>query len=66
MDELSEWYEDRLTILAVDVEQSPELAAHYEIETVPMVLFFKNGEMAEAVESANLSEVYREIIDELL
>lgn len=66
IDELSDIYNDGLVILAADVEQSPGLAEHYQIESVPMVLIFKDGEVIEAVEGANLSDVYKDIIDELI
>ena len=38
---------DAVQICKVDVDQNQELAARYNIRSIPTMLFFKNGEMAD-------------------
>ncbi len=67
IDELASIYcEDDLLILAVDTEQSPDLAAHYGIDSIPMVLIMKDGRIIEAVEGMNPASVYSNILNYML
>ena len=34
---------DKAIILKVDVDEQPQAAAHYEVQSVPTLLLFKNG-----------------------
>ena len=36
-------FEDRVTIIKVDVDKNKQLASHYEIRSVPTLMIFKNG-----------------------
>lgn len=36
---------DKITILKVDVDESPGIASHYRIQSVPTLIIFKNGEV---------------------
>jgi thioredoxin 1 len=36
---------DSITILKVDIDKSPEAAAAYQIQSVPTLVLFKNGEI---------------------
>ncbi len=66
MDEIAEKYADRIRVYAVDAEQSPDILLHYGVESIPCVIFLRNGDPVESVEGANLSDIYEEIIEELL
>lgn len=66
MEEIAEKYSEQIRVYAVDAEQSPDIFLHYGVESVPSVLFLKNGETVEMIEGANLSYIYEEIIEELL
>lgn len=65
IDEIAAEYGDSIRVLALDVEQSPDIAIHYAIDTIPSVLFFKDGRISEKIEGANPPSVYTEIIDAL-
>ena len=52
-----------MIVLSVDTEQSPELAYRYGIDSVPFVIFFRDGEPAADIEGANLPGVYCDMID---
>ena len=40
----------------VDVDSQKELAVKYKIQSIPTLLFFKNGEVADTVIGANLTQ----------
>jgi len=40
----------------VDVDSEKELAVQYKIQSIPTLLFFKNGEVADQVVGANLTQ----------
>lgn len=48
LDELSEEYSDKAVFVKVDVDDNEELAAKYEIRSIPDVIVFKNGEVADS------------------
>ena len=61
--EVAERYQEDVIVLSVDTEQSPELAYRYGIDSVPFVIFFRDGEPAADIEGANLPGVYCDMID---
>ena len=65
IDEIASQYFDCIRVLSLDVEQSPDIAIHYAIDTVPSVLFFKDGRISEKIEGANPPSVYTDIIEAL-
>lgn len=48
LDELSEEYSDKAVFVKVDVDDNEELAAKYEIRSIPDVIVFKNGEVVDS------------------
>ncbi len=66
IEEIAEKYADCINVYAVDAEQSPDIFLHYEVESVPCVIFIRDGEPIEQVEGANMPEIYEEIIEDLL
>lgn len=49
MAELAEELADKVKIVEVDVGDSPNTATKYAVVSVPQVLIFKNGEVAERI-----------------
>lgn len=45
IENLAKKYEGKLTIVKVNVDNSPDLAANYNVASIPTLLFFKNGEL---------------------
>ncbi len=66
IEEIAAQYADRINVLAVDIEQSPDLAYRYSIEVLPAVVVLHNNEIIEQIEGSNNPSVYTDIIDELI
>jgi len=49
LEELAEDYEGRIKVTKVNVDENPNIAARYQIRSIPTVLFFKNGEVQDQV-----------------
>ncbi len=49
LDELAEEYNGRVRIAKVDIDQQQELAAQFGIRSIPTLLIFKQGQVAEQI-----------------
>ncbi|MDH5759701.1 MAG: thioredoxin [Gemmatimonadota bacterium] len=50
VEELAGEYADRgLKVRKLDVDSNPQVAAKYQIRSIPTILFFKNGELVDKV-----------------
>jgi len=47
LDELAGEYNGKVKIAKVNVDQNPNLASEYRVISIPMLLFFKNGQVTE-------------------
>ncbi len=47
VEELAGDYAGRAKVVKLDVDANPETAAHYDITSIPTLLVFKNGQIAE-------------------
>ncbi len=47
--EIDEEYTSRLKVVKLNIDQSPELATKYNIMSIPTLLIFKDGQVAEQV-----------------
>lgn len=45
MQELSEKYEGKVKFVKLNVDQAPELASSFGINSIPALLYFKNGQV---------------------
>ena len=44
LEQVKERVGDKATIIKVDIDRNPELAARYHVQSVPTIILFKNGE----------------------
>ena len=49
LDELAAEYDGRVRIGKVNVDEHQDLAAKFHVQSIPTMLFFKNGEITEQV-----------------
>lgn len=45
MQELSEKYEGKVKFVKLNVDQAPELASSFSINSIPALLYFRNGQV---------------------
>lgn len=66
VDSLAEEYADRVKVLKVNVDDEPELANRYGIMSIPRLLFFKDGKLADEVVGAVPKTVIADRLEKLL
>ncbi len=66
MEELAEEYAGRVAIAKCDIEENDELAEQFQIMSVPTILFFKNGQLADKLVGAAPKDDIKKRIDALL
>lgn len=59
-------YAGRVTVGKVDIDEEPDLAASYRVQSVPSILIFKNGELAATLVGARPYEAFAAELDKLL
>ena len=47
LEDISEKYEGKVAFFAVDVDESPELAVQYRVNSVPCLVLLKDGEFVD-------------------
>jgi len=63
LEELAEASKGRVTLMKVNVDESPGLAARYEIRSIPTILFVKEGAVVERVVGAVPRAVLQDIVN---
>jgi thioredoxin 1 len=62
VEELAREYEGRLTVMKLDVDENPRTASTYQVQSIPTLLVFKDGRLAERIVGAVPKQV---IVDKL-
>ncbi len=66
LEELAGEYSGRVKVVKIDVDSNQEVATRYRIQSIPSLLFFKDGQLVETVIGAYPKDVYRKKIEALL
>ncbi|MBO4457931.1 MAG: thioredoxin [Butyrivibrio sp.] len=66
IDEFAEEYDGELKVGKINVDQAPDIAQKYNVMSIPMFAFFKNGEVIETVVGAQNKTKLQSIIDRVL
>ena len=67
MEELERDNADKgVMIVKVNVDENPELAWAFQVSSIPVIFFMKNGQPVDTIIGANPKGVYQNKIDELL
>ena len=56
LDQLSGELEGQAKIVKVNVDEARELAVKYNVQSIPLLLFFKNGEVKDQIVGANITK----------
>jgi thioredoxin 1 len=63
LEELAEASEGRVTLMKINVDENPGLAAHYGIRSIPTIVFFKEGAVVDRVVGAVPKAVLQDIVN---
>ena len=66
IDEFATMYDGELKVGKINVDQSPDIAQKYNVMSIPMFAFFKNGEVVETAVGALNKAKLQGIIDKVL
>ncbi|MBE9077766.1 thioredoxin [Romeria aff. gracilis LEGE 07310] len=66
IDQLADEYSDRAKVLKLDLDANREIANRYQIRSIPAVMFFKQGEVAETLVGKKSYEEYVEVLTKYL
>ncbi|WP_416669130.1 thioredoxin [Egbenema bharatensis] len=66
IDQLADEYGDRVKVLKLDLDANREVAKRYSIRSIPAVMFFNQGEVAETLVGAKKYEEYTAALDKHL
>jgi thioredoxin 1 len=64
--ELAKDYQGKLKVAKINVDEEPDLASRYGIQSIPTLLFFKGGQMVKQQIGAVPRPVLEKIIKELV
>ena len=56
LDQLSGEIEGHAKVVKVNVDEARELAGKYNVRSIPLLLFFKNGEIKDQIVGANVTK----------
>ena len=62
-EELAEASEGRVTLMKVNIDENPGLAARYGVRSIPTILFFKGAAVVERVVGAAPKAVLQDIVN---
>jgi thioredoxin 1 len=66
VEQLAQENEGRVKIAKVDVDENPALASRYRIDSIPAILFFKAGDIADELRGAQPKPRLQSAIDRLV
>jgi len=66
LDELAAEYSGKIKIAKVNIDQQANLAARYGIRSIPTIIIFKGGEVAEQMVGMQAKEALKAKLDSLL
>jgi thioredoxin 1 len=66
IDQLADEYGDRAKVLKLDLDSNKEVAKRYGIRSIPAVMFFTQGDLAETLVGAKKYEEYSITLDKYL
>ena len=65
-DKLSEDYESRFKFCKINVDENPDTAMKYQIMSIPMQIFFANGQQVDSILGAVPEQDIRKMVDSII
>lgn len=66
IEQIDELYAGRITVAKVNVDEQPELAERYQIQSIPTILIFHKGKLVDTQVGLRSAEAYTKRLDALL
>ena len=66
IEKVAESYAGKVTVGKVDIDEEPDLAAAYNVQSVPSILLFKDGKLASTLVGARPFETFATELDKLV
>ena len=66
IEQLGEKYAGRVAVAKVNVDEQPDLAARYRIQSIPTVLIFNKGELVDTQVGLRQADVYAKVLDSII
>ncbi len=66
VEELAKEYAGKIKVMKLNTDEVQEVAAKFQIMSIPTILFFKNGQPVEKIVGARPKPQFKQIIDSLL
>ncbi|CEJ46837.1 thioredoxin [Umezakia ovalisporum] len=66
MDQLAEQYKGRVQVVKVDIDNNKPIFKRFGLRSIPAVLMFKDGELAETIVGVSPYEQFSGAVDKLL
>lgn len=66
IEEIAKTYEGKVRFGKVNVDESPHTAIKFDIQSIPNVIFFSNGEMLTSVIGLNPKDTYTQLLEKAL
>ena len=63
IEQLSERYIDRVSVAKVNVDDEPELAERYGVQSIPTVLLFNGGQLLDTIIGLHQADFYIQRLD---
>lgn len=66
VDKLADTYAGRAVVGKVEIDEEPDLAARYNVQSIPTIVVFKDGQPVETLVGARPIDAFTAIIDKQL
>jgi thioredoxin 1 len=66
VDKLSEEFKDKVKFCKLNVDENQQMASKYKVMSIPMLIFFKNGQVVDQSMGAVPEKTVRSKVNELL
>ena len=64
--QLAEDYGDKIKVVKMNIDESPQTPAKYNVRAIPTVLAFQNGQVVQQLQGARPKAAFEEMVQKLL